>query len=192
MLNSENRFDDELLIIQQMRRAIELFKAPPYNCRVFNLSLGDDSPCLRANSRQSLWAECLDLLARELKVLLVVSAGNQHLGTGNNARDAEEVLGNYPEYLFEADCGLCDPATAAIAVTVGGIAQHDEPQVRRGRPKRTSSARLRARTSRHPRRGSARGSVRRSSRSSSRTRATGPSMASARRTEPSGMTRGWR
>ena len=132
VLNDENRFDDEKLIIQQMRRAIEVFKAPPYDCRVFNLSLGDDRPWLRDNARQSLWAESLDVLAREEKVLLVVSAGNQHLGTGNNARDAEEVLANSPNYLFEPDCGLCDPATAAIAITVGGIAQHDEPEVRRG------------------------------------------------------------
>jgi hypothetical protein len=132
VLNEENRFDDEKLIIQQMRRAIEIFKAPPYNCRVFNLSLGDDRPWLRDNARQSLWAESLDVLAREEKVLLVVSAGNQHLGTGNNARDAEEVLADYPNYLFEPDCGLSDPATAAIAITVGGIAQHDVPEVRRG------------------------------------------------------------
>jgi hypothetical protein len=132
VLNDENRFDDEKLIIQQMRHAIEVFKAPPYNCRVFNLSLGDDRPWLRDNARQSLWAESLDILAREQKVLLVVSAGNQHLGAGNNARDAEDVLANYPNYLFEPDCGLCDPATAAIAITVGGIAQHDEPTVRRG------------------------------------------------------------
>jgi hypothetical protein len=132
VLNDENRFDDEKLIIEQMRRSIDFFKAPPYNCRVFNLSLGDDRPWLWANPRQSLWAESLDLVARGEKVLLVVSAGNQQLGTGNNARDAEEVLANYPNYLFEPDCGLCDPATAAIAVTVGGIAQHEEPQVRRG------------------------------------------------------------
>lgn len=132
VLNSENRFDDEQLIIRQMRRAIEIFKAPPYSCRVFNLSLGDDRPWLRDNARQSLWAESLDVLAREQKVLLVVSAGNHHLGSANNARDAEEVLAGYPGYLFEADCGLCDPATAAIALTVGGIAQHDEPEVRRG------------------------------------------------------------
>jgi hypothetical protein len=132
VLNDENRFDDEKLIIHQMRRAIEVFKAPPYNCRVFNLSLGDDQPWLRDNARQSIWAECLDILDREEKVLLVVSAGNQRLGTGRNARDAEEVLANYPNYLFEPECGLCDPATAAIAVTVGGIAQHDEPEVRRG------------------------------------------------------------
>lgn len=132
VLNAVNRFDDEKLIIQQMRQAIEVFKAPPYNCRVFNLSLGDDRPWLRDNTRQSLWAESLDVLARQEKVLLVVSAGNQLLGTGNTARDAEEVLANYPSYLFEPECGLCDPATAAIAVTVGGIAQYDEPETRRG------------------------------------------------------------
>jgi hypothetical protein len=133
VLNTENRFDDEKLIIQQMRLAIEVFKAAPYNCRVFNLSLGDDRPWFRDNDRQSLWAESLDVLAREEKVLLVVAAGNQHLGTGHNAREAEEVLTNYPNYLFDRECGLCEPATAAIPLTVGGITQHDVPEVRIGR-----------------------------------------------------------
>ena len=132
VLNRENRFDDHKLIIHQMQRAIEIFKAPPYNCRVFNLSLGDDRPWLRDNTRQSLWAEGLDVLARQNKVLLIISAGNQYLGTGNNARDAEEVLANYPHYLFDPESGLCEPATAAIAVTVGGIAQYEEPETRRG------------------------------------------------------------
>jgi hypothetical protein len=115
-----------------MREAIQFYRDEPYNCRVFNLSLGDGRPWLRDNTRQSVWAECLDLLARELKVLLVVSAGNHRLGWGNNARDAEQALADYPGYLLEQDCGLCDPATAAIALTVGGIAQHDAPKVRRG------------------------------------------------------------
>ncbi len=52
VLNVENRFDDEKLIIHQMQQAIEIFKAPPYNCRVFNLSLGDDRAWLRDNTRQ--------------------------------------------------------------------------------------------------------------------------------------------
>jgi Subtilase family len=64
VLNAMNHFDDERLIIHQMRQAIEVFKAAPYNCRVFNLSLGDDRPWLRDNNRQSLWAESLDVLAR--------------------------------------------------------------------------------------------------------------------------------
>jgi hypothetical protein len=132
VLNDDNVFDDERLIIHQMRQAIELFRVEPYNCRVFNLSLGEPGPWLRDNRRQSIWAECLDILARELKVLIVVSAGNHNLGLGNNARDAEQALTEYPGYLLEPDCGLCAPATAAIAVTVGGVAQHGTPTVRRG------------------------------------------------------------
>jgi hypothetical protein len=132
VLNDDNGFDDERLIIHQMRQAIELFRAEPYNCRVFNLSVGEPGPWLRDNRRQSIWAECLDLLARELKVLIVVSAGNHNLGLGQNARDSEQALTEYPRYLLEPDCGLCAPATAAIAVTVGGVAQQGTPTVRRG------------------------------------------------------------
>ena len=46
VLNDQNQFDDEKLIINQMKQAIETFKKPPYNCRVFNLSLGGDGPAL--------------------------------------------------------------------------------------------------------------------------------------------------
>src|SRR5262249_19214668 len=132
VLNDRNEFDDEKLIVSQMQAAIGLFKAEPYNCRVFNISLGDGRPWLRDNHRQSIWAASLDTLAREHKVLLVVSAGNQAFGHGNTAADAEEALNDYPTYLFLPDSGLCDPATAAIAVTVGGLANHDIPATRRG------------------------------------------------------------
>jgi hypothetical protein len=132
VLNDQNNFDEERLIIHQLREAIEFFRAEPYHCRVFNLSLGDDSAWLRQNTRQSVWAECLDLLARELKVLLVVSAGNHTLGLGANAPDAEQALTQYLNYLFETDCGLCAPATAAIPITVGGLAEYADPSVRRG------------------------------------------------------------
>ena len=117
VLNDENRFDDERLIIHQMRDAIELFRAEPYNCRVFNLSVGEPDPWLRDNTRQSIWAECLDLLARELKVLIVVSAGNHNLGVGHNARDAEQALSEYPRYLLEPDCGLCAPRNGSAPRT---------------------------------------------------------------------------
>jgi hypothetical protein len=132
VLNDDNRFDDEKLIIRQMREAITFFARPAYDCRVFNISLGDAQPWLRDNRRQSLWAEALDVLARELKVLIVVSAGNHDFGWANNTRDAEETLADYPNYLFRPDCGLCEPATAAIPITVGGIAEYVEPAVRRG------------------------------------------------------------
>lgn len=54
VLNADNRFDDTTLIIHQMRRVIEVFTVPPYNCHVFNLSLGDDCAWLTQSSKQSL------------------------------------------------------------------------------------------------------------------------------------------
>jgi hypothetical protein len=129
VLNADNRFDDQSLIIHQMRRAIETFIGPPYECRVFNLSLGDSSAWLQHNPRQSLWSESLDILAREYNVVLVVSAGNHDFGWTNNSQEAEEILASYPDYLFDPACGLCQPATAAIPITVGSYAQHDASAV---------------------------------------------------------------
>jgi hypothetical protein len=133
VLNDQNRFDDDRLIHTQMQAAIELFRRPPHNCRVFNLSLGSaDAVLMGANRRQSLWAESLDTLARTHKVLIVVSAGNNTRVYADAPVEAEAVLENYPRYLFEPECGLCDPATAAIALTVGSIAQFAAPAIRRG------------------------------------------------------------
>lgn len=132
VLNAANKFDDERLIIHQMERAVELFSSPPYNCRVFNLSLGYEDAWLADNQRQSLWAESLDILARKHKVLFVVSAGNQNKVCTDFTEDAERVLASYPEFFFDNDWGLADPATAAIPITVGGIAQFEQPSVPEG------------------------------------------------------------
>jgi len=128
VLNDRNEFDDEKLIINQMREAIETFRQLPYDCRVFNLSLGSGMPAFDpARSRQTLWAEELDVLARELKVVLVVSAGNHDESDGMNAADAETVLMSYPDLLFNSSTALCNPATAALALTVGSLSEHNTP-----------------------------------------------------------------
>jgi hypothetical protein len=133
VLNEKNRFDDERLILTQMREAVRLFASSPNSCRVFNLSLGSSSVALNGtNTRQTLWAECLDTMARELKVLLVISAGNNQRVQADTPQEAEAVLANYPNYLFEADCALNDPATAAIPITVGAISEFTAPAIRTG------------------------------------------------------------
>ena len=130
--NDANRFDDDRRIINQMREAIETFVTEPYNCRVFNISLGCPEPLLSdVNRRQGAWAEALDVIARDLKVLLVVSAGNHDAPITRATHEAEAALTGYPDYLFEPAAGLCDPATAAIPITVGALAEHDVPEVRR-------------------------------------------------------------
>jgi Subtilase family len=133
VLNDQNKFDDEKLIINQMRGAIETFSQEPYDCRVFNISLGSDEPALgNGRDRQTKWAETLDVIARELKVLLVVSAGNYNDCVGGNPSDAEGTLREYPTLLLSPPARLCDPATSAIAITVGSLAQHRAVELRRG------------------------------------------------------------
>ncbi len=131
VLNDENKFDDDKRIITQMRNAIRVFVAEPYNCRVFNLSLGSPEPLLTdSNKRQGSWAEALDIIARKFKVLLVVSAGNHESPIATVTSKAEAALAGYPDYLFDPAAQLCDPATAAIPITVGSLAEYDVPEVR--------------------------------------------------------------
>ncbi len=133
MLNSDGQFDDEELHITQIRTAIDTFAKPPYNCRVFNLSVGSQLPVLTdPDARQTQWAEDLDTLARAMKVLLVLAAGNHMLDEATNGEEAELVLSGYPDFLFEPGAALSDPATAAIAVTVGGLAEHEAPETWEG------------------------------------------------------------
>lgn len=122
VLNANNQFDDDKLIISQMREAVRVFKNPPYNCRVFNLSICARTPFLESDGgKQPAWAEALDILSREEGVLFIVPTGNQQLW--------RSLLDTPPpslqDILLDPQCRLADPASAAIAVTVGGIVQHD-------------------------------------------------------------------
>lgn len=90
-------------------------------CRVFNLSLGNDSE-VYAGGRQFAWAELLDQLARELNIVIVVAAGNHNaMPTTGRTRDGFQKA--VRDGLLDASARLCNPATAAIAVTVGSLAR---------------------------------------------------------------------
>ncbi len=133
VLNDRNEFDEERLIINQMRAAIEAFVAEPYDCRVFNLSLGSQTSVFEnGNLRQTHWAEALDNLARELKVLLVVSSGNNPAVRTEDPGEAERILRSYPAMILESEARISDPGTAALAITAGSIVEHDTPSVRHG------------------------------------------------------------
>lgn len=128
VLNEHNHFDDEKLIVNQMRDAIRIFTKAPHHCRVFNLSLGSRAASL--GRKQSSWAEALDLLARDEGVVLVVSTGNNLEVFTGDVREAERVLKRHPDQLLNDNARLSDPATAALAVTVGALAEHDLVAVR--------------------------------------------------------------
>jgi hypothetical protein len=121
VLNNQCLFDDDSLITTQMRQAIEYFRTPEtYDCRVFNISIGD-SRLPYQGGKVSPWASILDTLARELDVVIVVSAGNvNHNADRSGPRDA--CLQNYPRYLLADTARIIEPATGLIVLTVGALA----------------------------------------------------------------------
>src|SRR6266850_148671 len=122
VLNEGNRFDDTALITTQMSDAIRYF-ANTYGCRVFNLSLGDEDLPYRGG-KVSPWASILDTLARELNVVILVSAGNfTYQPPGDQPPDAH--VQRFPRYLLDDDAKIIEPATGAIVLTVGALSRSD-------------------------------------------------------------------
>lgn len=118
LLDEHGAFDTRL-IENQVEEAVRAFHEE-YGCRIFNLSIGDRNRPYNGRHLRGL-AFTLDVLARELGILFIVSAGNF---TGRDDPDFHWLDG-YPDYLLEADARIIDPAPALNAVTVGSIARYD-------------------------------------------------------------------
>lgn len=120
VLNDNGNFDDKTLVPSQMRKAItELHEQ--FGCRIFVISLGDrSSPWL--GGKVGPWAATLDGLARELDILIFVSAGNR---TPRCDDRIEEAVTHYPRYLLEESNGFFEPAGAVNVIAVGALA-HSE------------------------------------------------------------------
>jgi hypothetical protein len=101
-----------------------------HQCRVFNLSVGDAEQ-VYAGGRQFGWAEVLDHLARELDIVIVVSAGNVDVPPlPNGSASGREALqaSVRDARLREPTTRICSPGTAGIAITVGALARSDAPR----------------------------------------------------------------
>lgn len=122
VLNENCEFDDNQLILTQMREAIQYFRER-YGCRVFNVSLGDSRLPYRGG-KVSPWASVLDALARELDVVIVIPAGNYSYIPDPDP--PAEHLQRYPRYLLDPDASIIEPATACVALTVGSLAHNDQ------------------------------------------------------------------
>lgn len=92
-----------------------------HGCRLFVLSLGDTNANL-PQGRVGPWAATLDALARELDVLIVVSAGNRGRPRPFGVVASEQLVTMYPSYLLEPENRLAEPAGATNVMTVGSIA----------------------------------------------------------------------
>lgn len=115
VLRSDGNFPDDILVTTQMRRAITYFRGS-HGCRVFNISLGDRRVQYRGK-KVSRWAAVLDELARELDVVIVISAGN----LSYQGETPECTLTEYPGYLLGVESSIFEPASAALALTVGSL-----------------------------------------------------------------------
>ncbi len=121
VVNDEGRFDDAATIPDQMEKAIRVLQER--GCRIVNVALGDAHRISYDGGRVSPWAATLDTLARELDIVIIVSAGNSSAGVRAPWGDeAEQITRTYPDYLVSAENRIVEPATAAIALTVGSLA----------------------------------------------------------------------
>src|SRR5439155_11925263 len=105
------------LLENRIARAVAYF-VEHYDCRVFNLSFGDERRPYRGGHVDRL-AATLDALAHQYRVLFVVSVGNFQ-GVPGVPRDWRT---EYPAYLLHDGARVIDPAPALNALTVGSIAR---------------------------------------------------------------------
>ena len=117
-------FADDKRIETQVREAITHYSSTR-DCRIFNLSFGLPSRPFRGG-RQLPLAVQLDELARELDVVIVVSAGNVPNPEIPGATTVPEFQRAILEQLFTGDHTLIDPACAVNVLSVGSIARRDE------------------------------------------------------------------
>jgi subtilisin family serine protease len=117
VVDAEGRFDDEQLIPAQMENSIRRL-CNEAGCRVINVSLGDIKR--PAGNKPSAWASVLDNLARELDIVIVVSAGNASASYLASLGDG--IVDRYPGFLLEDSNRVLEPASAVNVLTVGAIA----------------------------------------------------------------------
>jgi hypothetical protein len=110
---------DTITIEQCLEKAVSYF-AGDLGCRIFNVSLGNESAPYDGRHIQGI-AYTLDRLAREYNVLFVVSAGNFR---GTETLPKADWRAEYPEYLLADESFIIDPAPALNVLTVGSLANH--------------------------------------------------------------------
>lgn len=116
VVNERGAFDDRRLVPSQMREAVTTLNER-FGCRLFVIALADTKR-VYDGGKVGTWAATLDELAREMNVVIVVSAGNRAPRGGNRI---EQAVTEYPRYLAEEANRLFEPAGAINVVTVGSL-----------------------------------------------------------------------
>lgn len=117
VVDGNGSFPNEISVPELMDAAIRKLRVD-HNCRIFNISLGNRLATY-TQGKVSSWTSTLDDLARELDVLIIVSAGNREdLG----ASFGEQIIQQYPNYLAQSASLMFEPGPAANVLTVGSVA----------------------------------------------------------------------
>ena len=118
--NQNNEYEEESLLENQLEEAIDYFVRNYPNCKVINISLGNSSLIYQEGEKQFRFAAIIDEIAyrlQEKNLVFVLSAGNFWYDS-----DSQELIyKDYPDHLLQEDARIIDPATAAIALTVGSL-----------------------------------------------------------------------
>lgn len=126
-LNGEKNamYDPEKLVEHQLKEAVESFLSnSDYHIHVVNISLGNlHEVWHKSYTRQLPLASLIDELAYTFpNIVFIVSTGNQHPQIIDEYNTIDKIKANYPKYLLEkSDFKLLNPATSALAITVGSI-----------------------------------------------------------------------
>ncbi len=118
--NENNEYDPDLLLDKQLEAAINYFVNNYPNCKVINISLGDSNLVYRSGQKQFRLAARIDEIAYKLQdknIVFVISAGNYYY----DVESKEQIRRDYPKYLLSENARIIDPATSAIALTVGSL-----------------------------------------------------------------------
>lgn len=119
--NQNNDYDPDILLENQLGQAIQYFIENYPNCKVINISLGDSRLVLEDGQKQFRIASRIDEIAYKLRhkdIVFVISAGNFHY---KPTESNEQFLTDYPNYLLRNEARIIEPATSAIALTVGSL-----------------------------------------------------------------------
>jgi len=122
ILDDAGEYDEDLLLENQLEKVVKYFTDNyPTKCHVFNLSIGNCNSIYNSGDKQFRLAAKLDEIAyryQDYDLVFVVSAGNAKPFL---ADEGDRYLTDYPNYILESESRIIDPATSAIAITVGAL-----------------------------------------------------------------------
>jgi Subtilase family len=122
ILDDKNEYDEDLLLENQLEEVVQYFTDNyPTKCHVFNLSIGNRNSIYNSGDKQFRLAAKLDEIAyryQDYDLVFVVSAGNTRLFSSG---EGERYITDYPKYILDSESRIIDPATSAIAITVGSL-----------------------------------------------------------------------